>query len=105
MGLTLCQRAKRPTHTYAHRCAGLARGAVSPWGLAARGPPVGALRSAAHRRPVESRLPVWRFGAFSPSPFTPRLCVRLCWVWGGAAIAVCVYVLCGYFLYLLYLLT
>ena len=32
-------------------------------GVAARGPPVGVLRSAAHRR-VEFRLPVWLRGVF-----------------------------------------
>ena len=37
--------------------------ALSPWGVAARGPPVGVLRSAAHRR-VESRLPVRLRGVF-----------------------------------------
>jgi len=40
--------------------------------MAARGPPVGVLRFAAHRR-AESR-----FWAFSSSPYT----VPLCWVWG-----------------------
>ena len=34
-----------------------------PRGVAARGPPVGVLRSAAHRR-VEFRLPVWLRGIF-----------------------------------------
>ena len=33
------------------------------WGVAARGPPVGVLRSAAHRR-VEFRLPLWLRGVF-----------------------------------------
>ena len=58
----------------AHRRAGLARGAVMPRrGVAARGLPVGVMRS------------VWRTGgpspgfkAFSSSPYT----VPLCWVWG-----------------------
>ena len=42
-------------------------------GVAARGPPVGVLWSAAHRR-AESRF----WGAYSSSPYT----VPLCWVWG-----------------------
>ena len=39
------------------------RGSEPLGGVAARGPPVGVLRSAAHRR-VEFRLPVWLRGVF-----------------------------------------
>ena len=58
-----------------------ARSCHAPGGMAARGPPpVGVLRSAAHRR-AESRS----FGAFSSSPYT----VPLCWVWGPGIAVLC----------------
>ncbi len=55
LGANVNRREQRPTH--AHRYAGLACGARfrAPGGVAARGPPVGVLRSAAHRR-AESRF-------------------------------------------------
>ena len=60
---TLCQREQRPTHAHRWLRRSGVRSAVSPWGVAARGPPVGVLRSAAHRW-VEFRLPVWLRGVF-----------------------------------------